>query len=524
MWSMAAGTPADSANGGRNSVSYGRLTPLNGLNSDFNSLQAQHFAHAQQQSVAAAYMQQQQQQQLRQQQEQSQQPRPDMSEFPSLGSPPGLTNMAAGVQQPNVNQLYRTIAGARPDRPQVEGQRPTLTPDDFPALSRSVKPINAGSDTAAGSMSTAGLAPGAGVVDQPSSRVAGSEANTGLPNGLETTSSYKPPNASLAKAVSGANRQQSITSADRFGMLGILTANDYGFDVSKFGLSLPSSGALYPTFGSPWVDQSQTYGLVEPDFKLPDCYTASHPAPAITKIPSLMDETLFYIFYTMPRSELQLAAAEELYRRQWRYHKELRLWLTKDPETQPTARTPRGEQGIFIFFDPSVWQKVKKEFLVLYEMLEDQSALSANTDATGARSGAQSVPPVQQQQQQFQSQVQQSLNLGNADPNASAAAQAQLQNLIRLNNSASTSQQQQLMLLRQRQQQESLAGVSRGIPSQMPFSSSQIGSGISAVSSAYGQAAIAGAPSQLQMENPAASASAQPSSNIAEDVAAASIA
>ncbi|KAJ2453851.1 transcriptional regulator [Coemansia sp. RSA 2336] len=520
MWNVAAGTPADSANGGRNSVSYGRLTPLNGLNSDFSSLQAQHFAHAQQQSVAAAYMQQQQQQQLRQQQEQSQQPRPDMSEFPSLGSPPGLTNMSAAVQQPNVNQLYRTIAGARPDRPQAEGQRPTLTPDDFPALSRSTKPICAGSDTAAGAMSTAGLAPGAGVVDQSSSRVAGSEANASLPNGLETTSSYKPPNASLAKAVSGASRQQSIASADRFGMLGILTANDYGFDVSKFGLSLPSSGALYPTFGSPWVDQSQTYGLVEPDFKLPDCYTASNPAPAITKIPSLMDETLFYIFYTMPRSELQLAAAEELYRRQWRYHKELRLWLTKDPETQPTARTPRGEQGIFIFFDPGVWQKVKKEFLVLYEMLEDQSTLSANADATAARAGAQSVQ-----------QLQPSLN-PSADPNVSAAVQAQLQNIARLNNSAPTSQQQQqqLMLLRQRQQQqqqqqqESLAAVSRGIPSQMAFSSSQIGAGISAASGVYGQAAVAGVPSQLQMENPAASASAQPSSNIAEDVAAASIA
>ncbi|KAJ1865098.1 transcriptional regulator [Coemansia sp. RSA 989] len=516
MWNVAAGTPADSANGGRNSVSYGRLTPLTGLNGDFNSLQAQHFAHAQQQSAAAAYMQQQQQQQLRQQQEQSQQPRPDMSEFPSLGSPPGLTNMSAAVQQPNVNQLYRTIAGARPDRPQVEGQRPTLTPDDFPALSRSTKPISAGSDAAAGSMSTAGLAPGAGVVDQSSSRVAGSEANASLPNGLDTTSSYKPPNASLAKAVSGANRQQSIASADRFGMLGILSANDYGFDVSKFGLSLPSSGALYPTFGSPWVDQSQTYGLVEPDFKLPDCYTASNPAPAITKIPSLMDETLFYIFYTMPRSELQLAAAEELYRRQWRYHKELRLWLTKDPETQPTARTPRGEQGIFIFFDPGVWQKVKKEFLVLYEMLEDQSML--NADAAGVRAGAQSV----------QQQLQQSLN-PSADPNASAAVQAQLQNIIRLNNNVPTSQQQQLMLLRQRQQQqqqqqESLAGVSRGIPSQMAFSSSQIGAGISAASGVYGQAAVAGAPSQLQTENPATSASAQPSSNIAEDVAAASIA
>ncbi|KAJ2822654.1 transcriptional regulator, partial [Coemansia erecta] len=374
LWSVAAAPPTDGTAGGRSSVSYGRVTPLNSLNGDFGSLQAQQFAHAQQQqqSVAAAYMQ--QQQQLRQQQEQSQQPRPDMSEFPSLGSPPGLTNMAGGAQQPHANQLYRTIASARPDRPQGQVQRPTLTPDDFPALSRSTEPVSAGNDTvsSASMMSTAGLAPGAGVISQASSRAAGSDSNLSLANGLETTSAYKPPSTSLAKAAGTASAQRPIAAADRYGMLGILSTNDYGFDVSKFGLSLPSSGALYPTFGSPWADQTQTQGLIEPDFKLPACYNASRPPPAITKIPSLMDETLFYIFYTMPRSELQLAAAEELYRRQWRYHKELRLWLTKDPETQTIARTPRGEQGVFIFFDPGAWQKVKKEFMVMYEMLDGQ--------------------------------------------------------------------------------------------------------------------------------------------------------
>ncbi|KAJ2761125.1 transcriptional regulator [Coemansia nantahalensis] len=203
-------------------------------------------------------------------------------------------------------------------------------------------------------------------------------------------------------------------------MLGILTTNDYGFDVSKFGLSLPSSGALYPTFGSPWTDQTQAYGVIEPDFRLPSCYNTSNPPPALSKIASLTDDTLFYVFYTMPRSELQLAAAEELYRRQWRYHKELRLWLTKDPETQPAARTARGEQGVFVFFDPSIWQRVKKEYLVMYELLEDQGALSANAEA--AHGAAQPAPPQQQQQQQFrpQAQIQGLARLG-----ASAAAQQQ---------------------------------------------------------------------------------------------------
>ncbi|KAJ2688093.1 transcriptional regulator, partial [Coemansia spiralis] len=389
-------------------------------------LTAQHLAHAQQQqqqeqSVAAAYM----QQQLRQQQAQGQQlpSRPDMSEFPSLGSPPGLVGMTQQQQQQQqqqhlTGQLYRTIAGTRLDRAQDQLQRPDLTPDDFPALSRSVEPGSLGSSAApgAGLAVAASLAPGARAVDQAQARTDGAEQRAGLANGLETTSAYRPPTANVAKAAGSAGVQRPVAAEDRFGMLGILTTNDYGFDVSKFGLPLPSSGALYPTFGSPWTDQTQAYGVIEPDFRLPSCYNTSSPPPALSKIASLTDDTLFYVFYTMPRSELQLAAAEELYRRQWRYHKELRLWLTKDPETQPAARTVRGEQGMFVFFDPSIWQRVKKEYLVMYEMLEDQGALSANAEA--AHGGAQPLPP--QQPQQFRPQAQNLARLG-----AAAAPQQQ---------------------------------------------------------------------------------------------------
>ncbi|KAJ2081216.1 transcriptional regulator [Coemansia sp. RSA 988] len=506
-WSVAAAASTENSTSGRNSISYDRATPLGGIGSIFGGHQAQQFAHAQQQqSAAAAYM---QQHQLRQQQQGQQdpepnQPRPDMSDFPSLGSPPGLESMASvNGAQLQANQLYRTIAGARPDRQQGLTQRPSLTPDDFPALSKSIEPGGSGNEVVpnASAASISSLAPGSSIGEQTSPRTSTAEHSSGLVNGFETTSAYKPPTANLAKAAGSISAQRPIGAADRFGMLGILTMNDYGFDVSKFGLSLPSSGALYPTFGSPWTDQAQTYGLIEPDFKLPACYNASRPPPAITKIPSLMDESLFYVFYTMPQSELQLAAAEELYRRQWRYHKELRLWLTKDPETQPTARTPRGEQGVFIFFDPGVWQKVKKEFLVLYELLEDQGALTANAEAagTGMRSGAQSVPPSLQQLQQ----PQQSQPL--MAHNSSALDQTQLQNPLRLNSTSTSQQQQQqqlMMMVRQRQQESSQG-----------------------VGSAY-NAAIAGNRDMalpLRFENQPTSAGGQSSSNLAEDVAAASM-
>ncbi|KAJ2161582.1 transcriptional regulator [Coemansia sp. RSA 552] len=496
-----AGTPTEA----RNSLGYDRPTPLNSIGSTFgDGLQAHQFAQAQQQqqSAAAAYM---QQQNLRQQQQgpldPDQLPRPDISEFPTLGSPPGLTSMAAGgaAVQPNISQLYRTIAGARPDR-LPPGQRPELTSDDFPALSGStVNPGSIGGDGASGS------------ADHPPARAIGAEQSTAaVANGLGTTSAYKPPTTHLAKvAGDAAGTQQPIGAADRFGMLGILTANDYGFDVSKFGLSLPSSGPLYPTFGTPWTDQSQTYGLIEPDFDLPACYNESRPPPAPTKMPSLTDETLFYVFYTMPRSELQLAASEELYRRQWRYHKELRLWLTKDPETQPTTRTSRGEQGVFIFFDPGVWQKVKKEFLVLYEFLEDHGALGTPVDAT-AVSGAQSVPP---QLPQFPAGA-----MGTGSDQSSAATQAQLQNLLRLNGAAGSQQQRQQQQQQQQQQQlmmarqrENLQAMSRGVGAQTGFGNAM-------------QAGSVALPPHAAEARPGAVSASQSQPSIAEDVAAASIA
>lgn len=40
-------------------------------------------------------------------------------------------------------------------------------------------------------------------------------------------------------------------------------------------------------------------------------------------------ETLFFIFYSMPKDVLQAYAAQELYSREWRYHTELKTWLKR---------------------------------------------------------------------------------------------------------------------------------------------------------------------------------------------------
>ncbi len=59
------------------------------------------------------------------------------------------------------------------------------------------------------------------------------------------------------------------------------------------------------------------------------------------------------MFYAMPKDVVQGLAAQELYRREWRYHGELRIWLK--------ARTPQdimqSHPNIhYVHFDVNSWE------------------------------------------------------------------------------------------------------------------------------------------------------------------------
>lgn len=64
-------------------------------------------------------------------------------------------------------------------------------------------------------------------------------------------------------------------------------------------------------------------------------------------------ETLFYMFYSMPKDILQSFAACELYRRDWRYHNELKIWLKPRSSTELMQSHP---SVMFVFFDVSGWE------------------------------------------------------------------------------------------------------------------------------------------------------------------------
>ncbi|KXN82816.1 General negative regulator of transcription subunit 2, partial [Leucoagaricus sp. SymC.cos] len=209
-------------------------------------------------------------------------------------------------------------------------------------------------------------------------------------------------------------QQILISPADRWGLLGLLEMiknagtdvdgglSSMGTDLGTMGLDMNYPGSLYPTFITPWADQSAAHS-VEPDFNLPACYlSVQAPPPGPQKAMGFSDETLFFMFYSSPRDALQEVAAQELFNRNWRFHKDLRLWITKETGSSPSQKLPGGEQGRFTFWDPENWCKERKNMTMLYTDLEEKTVPAFASALTLVPANqSQNIP----QQQQVQSQL-----------------------------------------------------------------------------------------------------------------------
>jgi CCR4-NOT transcription complex subunit 2 len=207
----------------------------------------------------------------------------------------------------------------------------------------------------------------------------------------------------MKQAASPGGAKPGTTGPDRFGLLGLLsvirmtdpdvTTLALGTDLTTLGLNLNSPEALWKTFASPWADGA---GKPEPDFRTPSCYLTPPPRLTPAYFGRFQPDTLFYIFYGMPGDEAQVYAADELSNRGWYYHKELKTWLTRAPNTEPLQKTDRFERGSFFLFDPSTWDVVRKDnFTVTFEALERPSGLLKSAAGVGVGpppQGVQGVP------------------------------------------------------------------------------------------------------------------------------------
>lgn len=136
-------------------------------------------------------------------------------------------------------------------------------------------------------------------------------------------------------------------------------------------LGMESANDLHPSFLSPFSDnQARAYEI---DYQVPFEYQMG--IQIRDKLPpvnfnTLNEDTLFFLFYLFGNDYVQLSAAAELYKRDWRYHKEERLWLTRIKNIMPDQKFDTYETGVYCVFDVQLWRKTHKSMRIDYEKLD----------------------------------------------------------------------------------------------------------------------------------------------------------
>ncbi|KAJ2979439.1 hypothetical protein NQ176_g3250 [Zarea fungicola] len=180
-----------------------------------------------------------------------------------------------------------------------------------------------------------------------------------------------------------------MPDADKWGLKGLRTLmNNYpdyhalvvGMDPNSLGLDLQSPEPISTQVYSLFDDNLPKPTVKGSKFRLPDCYNVTNVQPIETKTPSFNEETLFWIFYSCPADIKQQMAAQELHTRNWRWHRKLQIWLTKDEQMAPQILGPNHERGYYIVWDANHWQRERREITLHYSDLET----AVNSGAIGA--------------------------------------------------------------------------------------------------------------------------------------------
>ncbi len=168
-----------------------------------------------------------------------------------------------------------------------------------------------------------------------------------------------------------------------------MTTLALGTDLTTLGLNLNSTEHLYATVASPWAENP----LNKDPHHLPESYTVPQLQPPATMLHLVQEPTLLYAFYSSPRDQLQLHCARELFKRGWRYHKELQRWIMKIVGPEPRVTTAAYDRGPYYIYDPATWEKVRNDsFLVVFEKLQTEQELQDAVAALPAAPAATAQP------------------------------------------------------------------------------------------------------------------------------------
>ena len=148
-----------------------------------------------------------------------------------------------------------------------------------------------------------------------------------------------------------------------------------GQDLTALGLDLNSSSPLHTQLLSPFSLQAPSRPL-DMNFHIPACYNVANVQPLQQRISGLSEDTLFYIFYSMPRDIHQELVAEELNARKWRFHKAEKMWVTRDESYDAPREVEPGvsESGTYLWWDWQNWKKVRRSCVLRYSDLDDRTS------------------------------------------------------------------------------------------------------------------------------------------------------
>jgi CCR4-NOT transcription complex subunit 2 len=191
-------------------------------------------------------------------------------------------------------------------------------------------------------------------------------------------------NSEVVESPAGSQDVQSLdqmSEADKFGFAGLMAKFQdpvprqwiIGQDLSALDTRINSSEPMYQSWTTPFTPNSPPSRPLESDYTIPDCYNVANVTPLRERISGFTEETLFYIFYSMPRDLMQVLVAEELIGRRWRYHKGEKQWLTRDESHELPREVDPGvsEIGYYLWWDEKQWKKIRKQHLLRYEDLEN---------------------------------------------------------------------------------------------------------------------------------------------------------
>jgi len=150
----------------------------------------------------------------------------------------------------------------------------------------------------------------------------------------------------------GTTPQAAKALKEKFGLTGILEVvrmHDPHLNTLALGMDLTALGNMnFPdAFHSSGAEMPPSRR--EPDYNLCFSYYSNPTTLKKSHMGKFANEALFYMFYNMPKENMQALAAYELYSRGWKYKKAEMIWYFEQNQA--------GEGSQWCMFDPTSWER-----------------------------------------------------------------------------------------------------------------------------------------------------------------------